>query len=125
MPPETQQSRQTQGQSTSKDEQSIVVRFSTFERGVPIQGRIAKTLRGSSIDQFNVMLEDVQGIWEDAAVDHLKTGSVPSHQDREVIGGIYWLLGEMREQLSDFLYLTDTGMTPESKTDPAAHEYNR
>lgn len=100
------------------------------DREIPISREIAEKLRKQAVAKFSEVIEEVQAHWNNAERG-VHEGRTPTEQDRENIGGIFWMLGECRESLNDYIYLTDPGKTfgegessrLSSRGDPASHEF--
>lgn len=100
------------------------------DREIPISGPAAMMLKAMSVERTNDILTHINTAWEMLDIHLLAGGGEIDEKTREEIGGIFWLLGEAREQLSDFLFLTEDarGLTGGNygarvASDPAAHEF--
>lgn len=107
----------------------IRVRFAP-DREIPIDGASTQVLREMCLEQANDLFHRINSNWDGTDWNGILNADSVTEEVREKLGGLYWMLGEARERLSDFLMLTEDARTlaggnygARVASDPAAHEF--
>lgn len=98
------------------------------QRQLHVAEPIAAQQRISNAEQLSDLLQQFNEVWEKKVdIENIMTSGEVTTEQREQLGGLYWLCSSMRSRLNDLLYLSEFAeegyVPPNKRQNPGAHDF--